>query len=153
MLERVPVLLFLPLRLACGAFLAAAGLAKVLSGWWRSPLLAVRIGEWLQFEQTPHLALPLNYRLLRPVLLHMQHHAQAYSILISSAELFWGAALFVGLLSRAAALCGLCLTLLPMMAVGEPLLASKDLVVCAAFVTLSMCPSGRAIGLDGLLRR
>lgn len=147
-LERTPLLCFLPLRLACGYLLAAAGLGKVLSGWLRSPLLAVRIGEWLQAGHMPRLIAPVLERLL----LHMQHHAQSYSILIASAELLCGAALLVGLFSRYAAMGGFLLTLLPLLAAGEQLGPSPDVVACAAFASLSLVGSGRALGLDGLLR-
>lgn len=147
-LERTPLLCLLPLRLACGWFLAAAGLSKVLSGWLHSPLLAVRLGEWLHAGRTPALISPL----LTPLLVHMQHHAQTYSVLMASSELLCGAALLVGLFSRYAAIGGLLLTLLPLLAAGEQLGPSAELVVCASFASLSLVGSGRALGLDGLLR-
>lgn len=147
-LERTPLLCFLPLRLACGWLLGAAGLSKVLSGWLHSPLLAVRVGEWLHAGRMPTLLRPI----LTPLLEHMQHHAQTYSALIASSELLCGAALLAGLFSRYAAIGGLILTLLPLLAAGEQLGPSAELVVCAALASLSLVASGRALGLDSLLR-
>jgi uncharacterized membrane protein YphA (DoxX/SURF4 family) len=151
-LERTPLLYLLPLRLSCGYLLASSGLSKVLSGWLRSPLLGARLSEWLRPGHPPHV-LP---GLLEPLLRHMQYHAQAYSIAVSVTELLCGAALFVGLFSRYAALGGLLATLLPLIGAAEPgliqLRPSPELVVCASLLSLSLCGSGRSVGLDGLLR-
>ncbi len=150
MLERTLLLFFVPLRLACGYLLATGGLSKVLSGWLRSPLLGVRLSEWLRPGHPSHFVPAL----IEPLLRHMQHHAQIYSVIVSGGELLCGAALFFGLFSRYAALGGLLLTLLPLVGAAElePLGPSPQLVVCAALLSLSLCASGRALGLDGLLR-
>lgn len=145
---RTPLFLLFPLRLACGYFLGAAGLAKVLSGWLHSPLFAVRVGEWLRADRAP--------QLLKPFFTHMTHHAQIYSIVVAGGELVCGAALFVGLFARYAAFGGFILCLLPLLAAPpqgvSPLSPSQELIVCAAFLSLGLCGAGRTLGCDALLR-
>jgi uncharacterized membrane protein YphA (DoxX/SURF4 family) len=144
MLERIPLLFLLPLRLCCGYLLWAGGLAKVLSGWLHNPLLAVQVNGWLAEKQPPLLLLPLLH--------HLLHHAQLYSTTLAAAELGCGAALAVGLFSRYAALGGLLVTGLPIVAAGDWLGPNPQLAVGAGLLALGMCSSGRSIGLDALLR-
>lgn len=132
----------------------------MLSGWLQSPLLAVRLNEWLSQGRVPAAA--------QPLFLHLQHHAQAYSIAVAGGELLFGAALLVGLWARGAALLGLVVSSLPLFLLAEPapVLAAvrsghlalslfqpgPELVMFAALLTLGLCPSGRVLGLDGFLR-
>jgi thiosulfate dehydrogenase [quinone] large subunit len=149
-IERTPLAFLVPLRLACGYLLATSGLGKVLSGWLRSPLLGARLSEWLRPGHPRH----LFPALIDPVLQHMQYHAQAYSIAVTATELLCGAALFVGIFSRYAALFGLLVSLLPLAGGAESAQpgANLQLVYCAALLSLSLSGAGRSLGLDSLLR-
>ena len=149
-LERVPLLVLLPLRIGCGYALAIAGFGKVESGWLTHPHLATQLDA---FQHAGRGAASLLAPLAGRVAQHLEAHTQGYSIAIALGELVIGAALCVGLLSRLSALLGFALCLLFSLVANEGLWHSPMLPLCAGLLTLSLCASGRTLGADAILRR
>lgn len=142
--ERTLLLFLLPLRLACGYALLVAGLAKAAAGWLTSPLLGVRLSEWLK---SGHLH-PYTEVLVR----HLQHHAQLYSTALAAGEVVAGAALIFGLFGRFSALFGAVTALVPLLGPLEGAERSAALVLFAGLLSLGLASAGRVLGLDALLR-
>jgi uncharacterized membrane protein YphA (DoxX/SURF4 family) len=136
------LLFLLPLRLCCGLSLLSSGFGKVASGWLTHPHLAARLEDWLHAGRAVRFYVPVLHEVLR--------HAQLASTAVALCELLAGAALFFGLFSRWAAFLGLLVW-------GNYLLASGDLLgnpgapLCASLLTLTLCGSGRVLGLDAAL--
>lgn len=141
--QRIPLFILAPLRMCCGYLALTAGLGKVEAGWLMQPLLRERL------EST--LAATRSARLPSLVLQHTLAHALFYSRLVALVELVAGAALLIGLCSRYAAL-ALCLLALGFLLGSGGLADGPLLLQGAALLTLSLCSSGRALGLDALLR-
>lgn len=137
------LLFLLPLRLCCGWVLGTAGFGKVASGWLTHPLLAPRIEDWLTAGRT--------YRFFVPALHHLLHHAQLASTTVALVELGAGAALLLGLFSRWAAFCGFVVMVGYLLAAGDGLGQNPSAPLCAALLSLTLCSSGRALGLDAAL--
>ena len=142
--ERTPLFILVPLRLCCGYLALAAGLGKVGAGWLMQPLLRERLEPMMVAARTSH---PTDV-----VLQHLLGHALAYSRLVALGELLGGAALVVGLCSRYAALLLWVLALGFLLAGSAPLADPALFLQGSALLTLSLCSSGRALGVDGLLR-
>ena len=141
--QRVPLFILAPLRLCCGYLALTAGLGKVEAGWLMQPLLGERLESLLAAAHP-----------VRGVNLMVQHalaHALFYSRLVALLEVVAGAALLIGLCSRYAAL-ALCLLALGFLLGSGGLADGPLLLQGAALLTLSLCSSGRALGLDALLR-
>lgn len=138
------LLFLLPLRVTCGWVLATAGFGKIASGWLTQPHFAAQLGEWLNTGHT--------YRFFVPALHRLLPHAQAAGIAVAGLQLLCGAALFCGLFSRLSALGGLLLTVSYLLAAGEGLSANPGAPLGAALLTLTLCGSGRALGLDAALQ-
>ena len=150
--ERTPLFILAPLRVCCGYLALAAGLGKVGAGWLGQPLLRDRLEPMLAAARTSHATDPFSPSLVGRILGHVLGHALAYSRLVALVELVGGAALLVGLCSRYAALALWVLALAFLLGGGTALLDNALLLQGAALLTLSLCSSGRALGVDGLLR-
>ena len=146
--ERTPLFILIPLRLCCGYLALAAGLGQIGAGWLMQPLLRERLEPMLAAARTSHAPDGFSQRILG----HFLAHAQAYSRLVAIGELIGGAALLVGLCSRYAALALWLLALGFLLGGGTALIDNTLMLQGAALLTLSLCSSGRALGVDGLLR-
>ncbi len=137
------LLFLLPLRLCCGLSLCTAGFGKVASGWLTHPLLSARIEDWLTAGRT--------YRFFVPALHHVLHHAQLASTAVAVTEMVAGAALLLGLFSRWAAFFGFLVMTGYLLAQGDGLGQGATAPLCAGLLSLTLCGSGRALGLDAAL--
>jgi uncharacterized membrane protein YphA (DoxX/SURF4 family) len=146
--ERTPLFILAPLRVCCGYLALAGGLGKVGAGWLTLPLLRERLERMLAVARTTG----ATDVLLQRIVGHVLGHALAYSRLVTLIELIGGAALLVGLCSRYAALLLFVLTLAFLLGGGTTLLDNTLLLQGAALLTLSLCSSGRVLGVDALLR-
>lgn len=138
------VLFLLPLRLCCGWVLFSAGFGKIASGWLTQPHLMQKIEAWLQAGRTYHFYVPLLHKLLP--------HALWVGIAVALVQIVAGAALLAGLFSRLAAALGLLVMVNYLLAAGEGLSANPGAPLAAALLSLTLCGSGRALGLDAALR-
>ncbi len=145
--ERTPLIILTPLRVCCGYLALSTGIGKVGAGWLTQPLLRERLEPMLAAARTSYAP-----EFLQRFLGHVLGHALAYSRLVALVELIGGAALLVGLCSRYAALALWVLALGFLLGSGAALLDNTLLLQGAALLTLSLCSSGRALGVDGLLR-
>lgn len=156
MLDRTLVLFLFPLRLACGYFLLALGLRKVLAGWLTAPLLSERLMPLVARFSPSEIEHNGALRVLMRGLGHVQSHPQIYGGLLAGGELVCGSALVLGLLSRPCALFGLLVSmascLLSARSLGQLAGSSSQLILVAAFLALTAVPSGRVLGLDRVLR-
>ena len=142
--QRIPLLILAPLRLCCGYLALTAGLGKVEAGWLTQPLLRERVETMLVAAR--------GSRLASSALHNVAAHALWYGRLVALVEVIAGAALLVGLCSRYAALSLWLLALGFLLGGGRLVPDGALLLQGAALLTLALCSSGRALGLDGLLR-
>jgi uncharacterized membrane protein YphA (DoxX/SURF4 family) len=134
----------LPVRLFAGWVFLRASLMRLAGGWLDQPRVVAPVEAWLQSGHTYGFFAPFIRTLVLP-------HGQFWSVVVSVSELFIGAALLAGFITRAAALGGFLLTLAFLLVRGDGLDANPTAPFVFIFATLMLAHSGRTLGLDAAL--
>lgn len=145
MRETVALWMLLPLRLFVGESLIRAGLGKIANRWLSEARMELVVNGWLAQEKPPH----FYESFLRSVVIPHHH---LFAVLVVTGEIAVGSALLLGLFTRPAAAIGLFMTLNFFFGQGEGLTANSSAAYVVMLLTLALVPTGRALGLDALLR-
>ncbi len=140
---KVALAVLLPLRVGAGQFLLTQAMQQIAAGWLVQPLVTrhletIRTGEH-------------GFRALIPVAEHVLAHSQLYSVATCTGQLVCGLLLCIGLLSRTAAGLGLLGHLAVAVLLGPRVFDSATILLSLGLLSLSLVPSGRVLGLDGIL--
>lgn len=146
--HEVSVLYLLPLRLSVGAALLFSGASKISTGGWGAAY-APKLSEFVSANVAN--AFDFYRPFLESVVLP---HDTAFAVLVAWSELLIGIAIFLGLFTRFAAAAGIFVALNYTFAIGLAVwMPGTETLFIWALFTLMVCSAGRAIGVDGILRR
>jgi len=143
--ERFPLAWLVPLRLLMAAILLVEGWGKFRCGWFHGDALSRTTEAWLTAHRTFHFFLAVTKS--------AHEHPKVFGTLVTLGELFVGACLAVGAVTRLASLVGVLLLGSIAAASGQGLAPPGNAVVMAAVLaTFVIVPPGRVFGLDTRLR-
>jgi thiosulfate dehydrogenase (quinone) large subunit len=143
--ERFSSAMLFPLRLLVGVMLAFSGYKKFTDGWLHGDALLKTLNGWIDSGKTYHFFLP--------VIETARAHPKIFGTLVTTGELAIGAALIVGLLTRAFSFLGALMLFSFALGAGQGLSPPGNaLLMGAILVTFVLTPPGRALGIDQALR-
>lgn len=142
--ERVPLAWLLPLRFLVAAMLLVEGYQKLTGGWLHGDALHTITGKWLEAHR------PFAFFL--PFVTTAQAHPKIFGFLITMGELFVGACLAFGIITRLASAVGVLLLGSIAAASGQGLAPPGNAVLMGAILaTFVLAPPGRVLGVDARL--
>jgi thiosulfate dehydrogenase [quinone] large subunit len=142
--EQTLVAFLLPLRLYAGWVYLVASLSKMAGGWLSQPTLRSIVEGWLAGGKPYGFYAPFLQKVVIP-------HATLFTVLVVIGELLVGIGLLAGVLTRAAAVLGILLTLNFLLGRGDGAGANSTSPFIAVLLTLVLTRPGRVLGLDAAL--
>jgi uncharacterized membrane protein YphA (DoxX/SURF4 family) len=143
--ERIPLALLVPLRIFWGVILVLEGWSKLKGDWLHGTPLLQSLDAWTAAQKTYHFFLP--------VVRTAQAHPKIFGTLVTAGELVVGAALVLGLCTRAASILGAAMLFSFAFGGGQgPVPPGNALLMGAVFLLFIVAPPGRVLGLDQALR-
>jgi uncharacterized membrane protein YphA (DoxX/SURF4 family) len=143
--ERIPLALLVPLRIFWGLILVLEGWGKLKGDWLHGTPLLSTLDGWTSAHKT--------YEFFAPVVRTAMAHPKIFGTLVTMGELIVGAAMVLGLCTRAASILGAALVFSFAFGGGQgPVPPGNALLMGAVFLLFIVAPPGRVLGIDQALR-
>jgi uncharacterized membrane protein YphA (DoxX/SURF4 family) len=143
--ERIPLAYLVPLRIFCGLILVLEGWSKFQGDWLHGTPILHTLDGWVDAHKT--------YTFFLPVVNAARAHPKIFGTLVTAGELFIGAALVLGLLTRLASFVGAIMLFSFAFGAGQgPVPPGNALLMGALLALFVVAPPGRVLGFDQALR-
>jgi uncharacterized membrane protein YphA (DoxX/SURF4 family) len=143
--ERIPLAFLVPLRIFWGLILVLEGWGKLKGDWLHGTPILQSLDGWTAAHKT--------YEFFVPVVHTAQAHPKIFGTLVTAGELIIGAAMVLGLCTRAAAILGAAMVFSFAFGGGQgPVPPGNALLMGSVFLLFIFAPPGRVLGVDQALR-